>query len=78
MGQLIQFTRTPIRAYVIIPGEDPKLDQCRVKRGGYAFEDQVLLTRGTLKTLIYHLRSQEMARGLPITVHPECERRAAA
>lgn len=75
--KIVSFPRIPVRAYVLVPDDDPKRDQAQVKRGGYAFDDGALLTRGQLDVLKLHLRSQVEARGLPITVHPECERRAA-
>lgn len=73
-ADIISFPRVPLRALVVIPAEYPRLDLCRVVQGGYAFEGPPL-RRGQLQSVLRHLR--EHGRGLPVTVHPECERRAA-
>ncbi len=72
-ADIIPFPRVPIRALVVIPAADHHLDLCRVVPGGYAF-DGPTHHRGRLAVVIRNLRVE--ARGLPVTVHPECERRA--
>jgi len=70
---LIPFPRTPIRALVVVPGDDPKRDWCRVVSGGYFFEGEAP-REGPLYLVLRRL--QDDPRGLPVTVHPECRRRA--
>lgn len=72
-ADIIPFPRVPIRALVVIPAAEPHLDLCRVVHGGYVF-DGPPLRRGRLATVLRDLRCE--GRGLPVTVHPECERRA--
>ena len=79
MSNLIQFPKTPIRALVIIPEGNPNsriADLCEVRHGGLGHDVEPSRTRGSLNRLVRDLR--EECRGLPITVHPECVRRAAA
>lgn len=77
-AKILNFPRVPIRAYVIIPGEDPRRDFCEVKRGGYPIDDDGRIMQGPLARVLETLRSQYNVRGVPVTIHPECERRAAA
>lgn len=74
MADVIPFPKTPIRALVVIPAAEPHSDLCRVVPGGYNFEGPTH-HRGRLESVLRRLRSE--GRGLPITVHRECRRRAA-
>jgi hypothetical protein len=71
---LIPFPKTPIRAFVVVPGDEVTRDWCTVKVGGYAVEAGPCVTRGPLAYVLYHLQADP--RGLPVAVHPECRRRA--
>lgn len=73
---ILQFTRTPIRALVIIPGDDPRIDYCRLVAGGWPIDGGVPDIVGPLELVLR--KAKDDPRGLPVTVHPECERRAAA
>lgn len=73
MADVIAFPKTPIRALVVIPAAEPHLDLCRVVPGGYGFEGPTHY-RGRLETVLRRLNAE--GRGLPITVHNECRRRA--
>lgn len=75
---VIQLPRTPIRAYVIIPDDDPMRDFCRVVRGGYPIDDDGREIQGPLCLVLERLRDQYIVQGVPVTIHPECKRRAAA
>lgn len=72
-ADIVPFPRVPVRALVVIPDDKPHLDVCRVVPGGYAFDGRTHY-RGRLETVLFHLRADP--RGLPVTVHPECKRRA--
>ena len=72
---LIPFPRTPIRAIVIIPDDEPNRDYCRAVIGGYPLENgDTVNLRGPLRTVLR--RMMDDPRGLPVNVHPECKRRA--
>lgn len=71
---VLPFPRVPIRALVVVPADEPHRDLCRVIHGGYAFDGPPLV-RGRLEVVLRELRAE--GRGLPVTVHPECERRQA-
>jgi hypothetical protein len=73
-AKLIPFPRTPLRAFVVIPGDEVTRDWCRVKAGGYPIDGAPRVSEGPLYLVLYRL--QEDPRGLPVTVHPECRRRA--
>lgn len=73
---IIPFTRTPLRAFVVIPSDDPRRDWCRTLPGGWPIEGVDYRPCGPLDLVLRKLR--EDPRGLPVTVHPECIRRAAA
>lgn len=75
MADLIAFTRTPLRAWVVVPGSDPRRDFCEVRHGGYPIDGDLSPMRGPLETVLFRLRADP--RGLPVAVHPECLRRAA-
>ena len=74
MADMLTFNRTPLRAWVVVPGNDPKRDFCEVRQGGYPIEGDQSPMRGPLETILFRLRAD--ARGLPVTIHPECLRRA--
>ena len=74
-AKITPFPRGPIRAFVVVPDDQPSRDICRVVVGGYAIEGGLPWpSRGQLKTVLRELRADP--RGLPVTVHPECKRRA--
>ena len=76
MADILPFTRTPVRAIVIVPADDPATDVCRAVLGGFPLHGgETFFARGSLKGVLR--RCQWERQGLPITVHPECERRAA-
>jgi hypothetical protein len=72
---LIPFPRVPVRAFVVVPDAEVTRDICRVVPGGYAIDGELPWpARGRLSTVLFELRADP--RGLPVTVHPECKRRA--
>lgn len=74
-AEIIPFPRVPLRAFVVVPDERPSRDICRVVRGGYPIDGETLWPeRGSLMAVLFNLRADP--RGLPVTVHPECRRRA--
>lgn len=75
-AKIIPFLRVPLRAFVVVPDDQPSRDICRVVVGGYAIDGGLPCpSRGQLKTVLRELRADP--RGLPVTVHPECKRRAS-
>ena len=76
MCRLLIFNRTPLRAFVVIPSDEIDRDYCRVVKGGWPIEIEQPVHRGPLAYVIRQLR--HYGQGVPITVHPECKRRAAA
>ncbi len=75
MADVIAFPRTPLRAIVIVPADDPATDICRAVVGGFPLHGgETIFARGTLKGVLRRVEWER--RGLPIRVHPECERRA--
>lgn len=73
---ILPFTRTPLRALVIIPGDHPSIDYCRLVAGGWPIDGGVPGIGGPLQLVLR--KAKDDPRGLPVTIHPECERRAAA
>lgn len=73
---VLQFPRVPLRAFVVIPGDWREQDVCRVRVGGWAIDFDPPVEQGSLPSVLARLRSG--GQGVPITVHPECKRRAAA
>lgn len=71
---LIAFERTPLRAFVVIPGDEIGRDFCRVRPAGWPIDGEPSVTQGTLAYVLWHLQADP--RGLPVAVHPECRRRA--
>ena len=71
---VLQFPRVPLRAFVVIPGEDRRYDICRVRVGGWPIDFKPPIERGSLPQVLAVLRNSN--QGVPITVHPECKRRA--
>ena len=63
------------RALVVIPGSEDGRDYCSVVPGGFAIESAPSIAPGPLWQVLRSAR--EWGNGLPITVHPECKRRAA-
>ena len=91
MSDIIQFPKTPLRVIAIVPIGHPNTlypDWCEARFAGWPHDvdpplveglgkdDLRVLERGTLNTMRDEYRAH--CRGLPISVHPECERRAAA
>lgn len=74
-AEILSFPRVPVRAFVVVPDERPSRDICRVVHGGYTIDGEMPWpTRGRLEIVLFNLRADP--RGLPVTVHPECRRRA--
>ncbi|OBX20289.1 hypothetical protein A9995_00720 [Erythrobacter sp. QSSC1-22B] len=73
---IIPWTRVPLRAFVVIPGDEIGRDFVLVRQGGYPIDGGLEPMQGPLATVLRHLRDDP--RGLPVTIHPECRRRAAA
>ena len=73
---LIPWPRVPLRALVVIPGGEIDRDFAVVRLGGYPIDGGLEQIQGSLATVLRRL--QDDPRGLPVTVHPECRRRAAA
>ena len=73
---LIPWPRVPIRALVVIPGGEVHRDFAVVRLGGYPIDGGLKPIQGRLEYVLRRL--QDDPRGLPVTVHPECRRRAAA
>lgn len=72
---LIPFPKEPLRAWVIIPADDGR-DFCRVVPGGWPIDGPRLTFCGPLQTVLRRVKDDP--RGVPVTIHPECERRVAA
>ena len=72
----IPFPGRAIRALVVIPDTEDSRDYCRVVMGGWPTDFEPDITPGPLWLVLRTAR--DWGHGLPITVHPECERRAAA
>lgn len=70
---VIPYLRVPLRAFVVVPDDEPNRDICRAVPGGWGFAGRTHY-RGRLATVLFQLRADP--RGLPVTVHPECKRRA--
>jgi hypothetical protein len=73
-ADLIPFPKTPIRSFVVIPGDEVTRDWCKVKIGGYPADEGPCVSEGPLYLVLRRL--QDDPRGLPVAVHPECRRRA--
>lgn len=73
-AKIIPFPKVPLRALVVIPAELVGHDICEVRQGGWPIDGKPVKRRGSLSTVMMTIRSD--GRGLPVTVHPECERRA--
>ncbi len=73
---LITWPRVPLRALVVIPAGEIDRDFVVVRLGGFAIDGGLDDIQGPLATVLRRL--QDDPRGLPVTVHPECRRRAAA
>jgi hypothetical protein len=71
---LIPFPRTPLRAFVVIPADEITRDWCEVRAGGWPIEGGPRIIEGPLYLVLRRL--QDDPRGLPVSVHPECRRRA--
>jgi hypothetical protein len=64
-----------VRAIVVIPDGSGESDACCSKLGGFPLhEDEDLSFCGPLWWVMMMLKDYRM--GLPVRVHPECERRA--
>lgn len=71
---IIPFTGNTTRALVVIPGSDERRDYCRVILGGWPTDYDPLIEPGPLWRV--KAAARDWGNGLPIAVHPECERRA--
>ena len=71
---ILPFSGKTQRALVVIPGSEDGRDFCSVVPGGFTSEDAPSIRSGPLWMVLCAAR--ECGNGLPITVHPECKRRA--
>ena len=68
-------TGRTVRAIVIVPDHGDEGDACRALLGGFPLADgQTLSFHGPLWRVL--MMAKDCRNGLPIRVHPECERRA--
>jgi hypothetical protein len=74
-ASVIAWPRVPLRAFVVVPDDEPTRDLCRVMPAGLEIDGEAPLTRSDLRGVLWALRADP--RGLPVTVIEECERRAA-
>ena len=73
---LLPFARVAIRAIVIIPAGEPGEDRCRTVPGGWPIDQNVGELQGPLEIVRRRVLDHEHRNGLPISIHPECYRRA--
>ena len=63
---LIPFPRTPLRAFVVIPGDEIGRDWCKVNAGGWPIDGAPRVSEGPLYLVLRRL--QDDPRGLPVAV----------
>lgn len=73
---IVPFTGTATRAIVVVPDADDGRDYCRAVLGGWPTDYDPRIAPGPLWQVL--AAAHDWRNGLPIRVHPECERRAAA
>lgn len=73
---ILPFPHVSIRAIVVIPSGAPGEDRCRAVSGGWPIDAHITELAGPLYLVRRKLLEHEHRNGLPITIHPECYRRA--
>lgn len=71
---IIPFSGSTQRALVVMPSSDDGRDMCSVFPGGFSIDNAPCIAPGPLWQVLRAAR--DWGNGLPITVHPECNRRA--
>lgn len=72
---VVEFTGKVQRAIVIVPFNEDGTDYCRAELGGWPADFELDVKPGPLWKVM--MTARDWGSGLPINVHPECERRAA-
>lgn len=73
---IIAFPRIPERAVVIIPAGEPSEDRCRAVSGGWPIDAEIHGAVGPFYLVRRQILEHRLRNGLPVTIHPECYRRA--
>ncbi|MXO57181.1 hypothetical protein [Pontixanthobacter gangjinensis] len=77
-GLILHFPKEPIRAIVVIPAVDSEPGWCTASFSGWPSDYFMAKLKGPLSSILWQLQNKGYRQGLPITVHPDCKRRAAA
>lgn len=73
-ASVIEWPRVPVRAFVVVPDDEPHRDLCRVEPAGLTIDGEPPVRRNDLRSVLKACRADP--RGLPVTVIAECKRRA--